>query len=85
MAWRMIKKINVSVIGFALLLAGGIMLVTPGPGLLTIAGGLALLGTEYHWAKRLLRWFRGQFERQLRREEPMATARPDAPDPPPTD
>ena len=40
--------------GFALLVLGGVMLVTPGPGWLAIAAGLALLATEFVWAKRLL-------------------------------
>ena len=40
--------------GVALLVLGGVMLVTPGPGWLTIAAGLALLATEFAWAKRLL-------------------------------
>ena len=40
--------------GFALLSAGIIMLVTPGPGWLAIAGGIGLLATEFAWAKRLV-------------------------------
>ena len=40
--------------GVALLVLGGVMLVTPGPGWLTIAAGLALLATEFAWAQRLL-------------------------------
>jgi hypothetical protein len=36
------------------------MLVTPGPGLLTVALGLALLGTEYHWADRAFRRMRSR-------------------------
>ena len=39
--------------GFLLLALGIIMLVTPGPGWLAIAGGIGLLGTEYVWARRL--------------------------------
>ena len=39
--------------GFALLLLGVIMLVTPGPGILAIAGGIALLSTEFEWARRI--------------------------------
>jgi hypothetical protein len=31
------------------------MLVLPGPGLLVIIAGLAILATEYVWAQRLLR------------------------------
>jgi uncharacterized protein (TIGR02611 family) len=40
--------------GFTLLAAGIVMIVTPGPGWLTIAMGLALLAAEYVWARRLL-------------------------------
>lgn len=39
--------------GFALLATGVVMLVTPGPGWLAIAGGIGLLATEYVWAKRI--------------------------------
>jgi len=48
------KRIAKIVIGFALLLAGLVMLVTPGPGWVTIAVGLALLSTEFRWARHLL-------------------------------
>ena len=39
--------------GFVLLLLGVVMLVTPGPGWLAIAGGVGILATEYVWARRL--------------------------------
>ena len=39
--------------GFLLLLAGVVMLLTPGPGWLAIAGGIALLATEFVWARRV--------------------------------
>ena len=42
------------VFGFTLLVLGAAMLVLPGPGWVTIAGGLAVLATEYVWARRLL-------------------------------
>ena len=42
------------VAGFGLLLGGVVLLVLPGPGWLTIIAGLALLSTEYAWARRLL-------------------------------
>ncbi len=48
------KRFFKILMGFTLLLAGGIMLVTPGPGWLTIALGLAVLAAEYVWARRLL-------------------------------
>ena len=40
--------------GFTLLLAGGVMLVTPGPGMLVIFLGLGLLAAEFVWARRLM-------------------------------
>lgn len=48
------KRIAVTVIGFAVLIAGIIMMVTPGPGVLVIVAGLAILATEWAWAERAL-------------------------------
>jgi Putative transmembrane protein (PGPGW) len=48
------KRLARIITGFTLLGAGVLMLALPGPGLVTIAIGLALLGAEYMWAKRLL-------------------------------
>jgi len=48
------KRIGVLVVGLALLVVGIVMLVLPGPGVLVTMGGLALLATEYEWARRLL-------------------------------
>lgn len=49
------RMMAVAVIGATLVLLGIAMLVLPGPGLLVIVGGLALLGTEFIWARRLMR------------------------------
>jgi len=50
------KRVAVTIAGFALLLAGLAGLLLPiVPGWLLIIAGLALLGTEYVWAQRLLR------------------------------
>jgi uncharacterized protein (TIGR02611 family) len=48
------KRIAVTVLGFAVLIAGAIMMVTPGPGVLVIVAGLAILATEWAWAERAL-------------------------------
>ncbi|HLA92263.1 MAG TPA: PGPGW domain-containing protein [Actinomycetota bacterium] len=48
------KRIAVTVFGFVLLLAGLAMMVLPGPGVLVIIAGLAVLATEYVWAERAL-------------------------------
>ena len=48
------KRLIKIVVGFTVLLAGVVMLVTPGPGWVTIALGLAILAAEFVWARRLL-------------------------------
>jgi uncharacterized protein (TIGR02611 family) len=49
------RKIVVAIVGGTVVLFGIIMIVTPGPGLLGIVAGLAILGTEFVFAKRWLR------------------------------
>lgn len=48
------KRIAVTIAGFTVLLAGLVMMVTPGPGILGIIAGLAILATEYAWAEHML-------------------------------
>lgn len=48
------KRIAVSVIGAVFVLAGLAMLVLPGPGIIVLAIGFAILGTEYAWAAAAL-------------------------------
>ena len=48
------KRIAIAVVGGILVLAGVAMIALPGPGMLTIAAGLAVLATEYLWARRAL-------------------------------
>jgi len=43
------------VIGFTVLLLGLAMVVLPGPAFVVIPVGLAILATEFLWAKKLLR------------------------------
>jgi hypothetical protein len=52
------KRLIKIVIGFTILLGGCIMLITPGPGIPTVVGGLAILATEFVWAKRLMNRFK---------------------------
>ena len=52
------KRLIKIVIGFTVLLVGCIMIVTPGPGMAGIVGGLAILATEFVWAKRLMNRFK---------------------------
>ena len=47
--------------GFALIIAGVFMLVLPGPGIITIIGGLALLSQDITWAGKLRDWVKERF------------------------
>ena len=49
-----VVKVGVSVLGPLVVLAGVAMLVLPGPGLVVMALGAALLALEYDWARRAL-------------------------------
>ncbi len=51
---RSSKRIAVTAVGGAVLLAGLAMMVLPGPGILVIIIGLAILASEYVWARRAL-------------------------------
>lgn len=48
------KRIAVFIAGSAVLLVGVVMLVLPGPGIVAILAGLAILATEFVWAERAL-------------------------------
>ena len=49
-----VRRVFLVIAGFTLLLAGVVMLVTPGPGMLVILLGLGLLAAEFVWARRLM-------------------------------
>ena len=73
------RRIAISVAGFGLVAIGIVLLVIPGPGLLLIIAGLAVLAGEYVWAQRALNYARRKAaaakDRALGR-----TRRNDAPD-----
>ncbi len=51
---HLLKRFAVTIVGAALLAVGVAMMVLPGPGILLIVAGLAVLATEYVWARALL-------------------------------
>ena len=53
-AMSVTTKLVVTILGSTVLTAGLIMMVTPGPGLVGIVAGLAILATEWDWADRWL-------------------------------
>jgi uncharacterized protein (TIGR02611 family) len=49
-----LRKTWVTVLGWVLTVAGIGLLALPGPGMLTLVAGLAILSQEYDWAERRL-------------------------------
>jgi uncharacterized protein (TIGR02611 family) len=57
------KRLIVTVIGFTILAAGVAMIVLPGPAIVVIPVGLAILATEFIWARKLLVTVKERIER----------------------
>jgi len=53
--WRHARRVVILVIGGSVVLLGLVLLFLPGPAFLVIPAGLAILATEFVWARRLLR------------------------------
>jgi len=56
--YKQAKRVVIVVIGFTILVIGILMIALPGPGILVIPIGLAILATEFLWAKVLLKKFK---------------------------
>lgn len=48
------RRVTLEVVGWGLVVAGIAALILPGPGLLMLFGGLAVLSQQYEWAERRL-------------------------------
>jgi len=66
-----IRRLLVFLIGASVVLAGIVMLVTPGPAFVVIPAGLALLATEFLWARRLLARLKRSIDAQVERARGM--------------
>lgn len=51
-----------AVLGTAVLVLGIIAIPYPGPGWLIVFAGLAILASEFAWAKRVLQYARGKYD-----------------------
>jgi len=51
---RPLRRMLIVVVGSTVVLFGVLLLVLPGPGILVIIVGLAILATEFAWAEALL-------------------------------
>ncbi|MBW3644840.1 MAG: PGPGW domain-containing protein [Actinobacteria bacterium] len=48
------RRVAVAVLGGALIIVGVALLALPGPGMVVVAAGFAVLATEFPWAKSWL-------------------------------
>lgn len=62
---RQLRRIVIAVGGGLVVAVGVAMLVLPGPAIVVIPAGLAILATEFQWARRLLHRVRERLKRGL--------------------
>ena len=60
--YKQIKKLVIFLIGISVVLIGCVLFFTPGPAIVVIPIGLAILATEFIWAKKLLKKFKEKVE-----------------------
>jgi hypothetical protein len=60
MLLRTTRRVVIAVIGGTVVLLGVAMILLPGPAIVVIPAGLAILATEFAWAKHLLKKMRAQ-------------------------
>lgn len=63
---KQVRRLVIAVIGFTVLLIGIALLVLPGPAILVIPAGLAILSLEFAWARHLLRKMKEKLSRKRR-------------------
>lgn len=59
-----VRRVVVGAIGGTIVLIGVALIFLPGPAIIVIPLGLALLATEFAWARRYLRKARGLIKRK---------------------
>ncbi len=64
LTYKVARRIVIGVVGATILLLGVIMIVTPGPALVLIPVGLAILSIEFAWARIWLRKLRESISNQ---------------------
>jgi uncharacterized protein (TIGR02611 family) len=64
---RWLRRLLVGIIGFTVVLIGVAMIILPGPAFIVIPLGLAILATEFVWARRLLKKAKSYFDKQKER------------------
>lgn len=58
LTYKAARRIVIGIVGITVLVIGAVMLVTPGPALIVIPIGLAILSIEFTWARAWLKRLR---------------------------
>ena len=58
------RRVVIAIVGTSVLLLGIVMIVTPGPALIVIPVGLAILAIEFVWARHWLKKLREMISRR---------------------
>ena len=53
--YKRARRVVVAIVGGSVVVVGILMIALPGPAILVIPAGLAILGIEFAWARRWLR------------------------------
>ena len=72
--YKAARRIVIGILGGTVVLMGVAMLVLPGPALIVIPAGLAILALEFAWARRWLRIARARSQQVL---EHLGVRKPD--------
>lgn len=64
---RQAKRLIVTIFGMTVLVIGIAMIVLPGPAIVVIPVGLAILATEFLWARNLLHKIKDRLPRRTRK------------------
>lgn len=71
---RLLRRFVIFLMGGSVLLVGIAMIVLPGPAVVVIPAGLAILATEFLWARRILRRMKEIIDRGRQRAASKAAA-----------
>jgi tellurite resistance protein TerC len=58
LTYKAARRIAIAIVGSTVVILGIVMIVTPGPALVVIPVGLAILGVEFAWARHWLKRMR---------------------------
>lgn len=64
---RQVRKFIILLLGISVLLVGVLMILLPGPAFLVIPAGLAILASEFIWARNALQKVKEKISQSLQR------------------